>query len=421
MDIEIILFMIIGVIAVISAGMMLLDDNVIHSALFLVINFACIAFLYLMLDAAFLAMVQIAVYAGAIMVLFLFVIMLLGAEKVTSGGLREFKYLAWIAAFLAAAFAIVIYVAINSGEINEKEATSANPLVRLAHVVPGVGAVNVLLDDEPVAEGLGYREFSNYVEIEPGEHTVNLVTPAGELLVTGSINAGADSVTTVVVYEDSGAVTLSGVAENLNLIEGRKGRLVVFNAYPGLEAVNLVEIDSDFRFADAEDAASAQVYAGEVAFGTASDAMTFNQGELRAVFAPGAAENADEIVLALRDFEITENTSTLVILGQDPAENSRAYIASSVTDTAFQFGGPESVGETLFTSYVLPLEMVAVLLLAAMVGAIVIAQRAELRPKPGRPTRRRVSRPLTSVIAQQTGHSVEGAGAELDIVDQPGD
>jgi NADH-quinone oxidoreductase subunit J len=88
MDIEIILFMIVGVIAVISAGMMLLDENVIHSALFLVINFACIAFLYLMLDAAFLAMVQIAVYAGAIMVLFLFVIMLLGAEKVTSGGLR---------------------------------------------------------------------------------------------------------------------------------------------------------------------------------------------------------------------------------------------------------------------------------------------------------------------------------------------
>jgi hypothetical protein len=46
------------------------------------------------------------------------------------------------------------------------------------------------------------------------------------------------------------------------------------------------------------------------------------------------------------------------------------------------------------------------LLLAAMVGAIVLTQRGEIKPKPGRPTRRKVSRPLTSVIASQTGHDV---------------
>jgi hypothetical protein len=49
--------------------------------------------------------------------------------------------------------------------------------------------------------------------------------------------------------------------------------------------------------------------------------------------------------------------------------------------------------------------MVAILLLAAMVGAIVVTQRGDIRPKPGRPTRRKVSRPLTSVIASQTGSS----------------
>ncbi len=62
--------------------MMLISENAIHSALFLILNFACIAFFFLMLNAPFLAMVQITVYAGAIMVLFLFVIMLLGAERV---------------------------------------------------------------------------------------------------------------------------------------------------------------------------------------------------------------------------------------------------------------------------------------------------------------------------------------------------
>jgi NADH-quinone oxidoreductase subunit J len=61
---------------------MLTATNAVHAVLFLVVNFFCIALFYLGLGAPFLAMVQITVYAGAIMVLFLFVIMLLGAERV---------------------------------------------------------------------------------------------------------------------------------------------------------------------------------------------------------------------------------------------------------------------------------------------------------------------------------------------------
>ena len=60
---------------------MLLSHNAVHSALFLVLNFGAIAVLYLLLHAPFLFAVQITVYAGAIMVLFLFVMMLLGAEN----------------------------------------------------------------------------------------------------------------------------------------------------------------------------------------------------------------------------------------------------------------------------------------------------------------------------------------------------
>ena len=57
-------------VAVFSAAMMLLEEKAVHSALFLILNFLCVAVLYIMLDAPFLAMIQIAVYAGAIMVLF---------------------------------------------------------------------------------------------------------------------------------------------------------------------------------------------------------------------------------------------------------------------------------------------------------------------------------------------------------------
>ena len=82
-----IVFWIFAPIAVGSAILMLLQRNAVHSALFLVLNFFCIAVFYLLLGSPFLFVVQIVVYAGAIMVLFLFVIMLLGVDRAES--LRE--------------------------------------------------------------------------------------------------------------------------------------------------------------------------------------------------------------------------------------------------------------------------------------------------------------------------------------------
>jgi NADH-quinone oxidoreductase subunit J len=64
-----------------SAFIMLVTPNAVRSALALVLNFFTLAVFYVLLDAHFLAAVQIMVYAGAIMVLFLFVIMLLGVDR----------------------------------------------------------------------------------------------------------------------------------------------------------------------------------------------------------------------------------------------------------------------------------------------------------------------------------------------------
>ena len=71
-----------ALVAVVSAVMMITSRNTVYSALYLVLNFSAIAVFYLLLQAAFIALVQITIYAGAIMVLFLFVIMLLGVERV---------------------------------------------------------------------------------------------------------------------------------------------------------------------------------------------------------------------------------------------------------------------------------------------------------------------------------------------------
>lgn len=74
-------FLVLAVIAVAAAISMIFSRNAVYSALFLIINFLAVAVLYLVLGAPFIALAQITVYAGAIMVLFLFVIMLLGAER----------------------------------------------------------------------------------------------------------------------------------------------------------------------------------------------------------------------------------------------------------------------------------------------------------------------------------------------------
>lgn len=70
-------FYFLAAVTVFSAVMMLLQRNPVNSALYLILNFFCLGGLYLTLNAQFIAMVHILVYAGAIMVLFLFVIMLL--------------------------------------------------------------------------------------------------------------------------------------------------------------------------------------------------------------------------------------------------------------------------------------------------------------------------------------------------------
>jgi NADH-quinone oxidoreductase subunit J len=77
----ILVFAIIAFIAIGSALGMLLSRNTIYAALFLIINFVTISTLYFILGAPFIALAQITIYAGSIMVLFLFVIMLLGTEK----------------------------------------------------------------------------------------------------------------------------------------------------------------------------------------------------------------------------------------------------------------------------------------------------------------------------------------------------
>src|SRR5260370_22384339 len=85
MTAPLVVFLVLGGVAVIGAVSLILQKHPIHSALSLICVMVSLAGLYLLLGAEFVAAVQIIVYGGAIMVLFVFVIMLLnaGAEEHT--------------------------------------------------------------------------------------------------------------------------------------------------------------------------------------------------------------------------------------------------------------------------------------------------------------------------------------------------
>ena len=125
MSLDLILFLVLALVAVATALGMLLSQNAVYSALFLVLNFTTVAIFYLLLGAPFIAMSQITVYAGAIMVLFLFVIMLLGAEA-----LPKAQVLPWqrpLAIFLAVTLAaegtfLLITKARPTGNVLQPEA-----------------------------------------------------------------------------------------------------------------------------------------------------------------------------------------------------------------------------------------------------------------------------------------------------------
>lgn len=81
MNLEFFLFFVFGFVAVVSSVLMITRNSAVIAALYLILNFASLAGLYLTLNAQFIAVTQVIVYAGAIMVLFLFVIMLLRPEN----------------------------------------------------------------------------------------------------------------------------------------------------------------------------------------------------------------------------------------------------------------------------------------------------------------------------------------------------
>jgi NADH-quinone oxidoreductase subunit J len=120
---ETLLFWFLAVIALMAAASMVIQRNPVHSALFLIITLLSLAGLFFLLHAHFLAVIQVIVYAGAIMVLFLFVIMLLDIRR-TEAAPSRVKLQKSLGILLGVIFLVEMLLVLRSGVINDMAAAA---------------------------------------------------------------------------------------------------------------------------------------------------------------------------------------------------------------------------------------------------------------------------------------------------------
>jgi NADH-quinone oxidoreductase subunit J len=404
LGIELALFIIVGAIAILAAVLMLVSENAVHSALFLIVNFACVAFFYLMLNASFLAMVQITVYAGAIMVLFLFVIMLLGAEKLTPESSPQFPWLTPMAIGLTTIFLLVAGIAIIEGELGTGEPEPRDPLLRVVHAVGSAPAVDVYLDGELLAENLAFRGHSDYETMSKGEHNALVVLhgedpTSTEPVLAAPIFLNADDVVTWVVLPDTtgGTVQALAVKGSLDALDDPNiAELTVVHTLPCSEASCAVDI------ADISTPSDTPIMLIKgLKFGEVSAVKTIREGNYTlGVFPAGAiaealaaSENGKidvEPLLALREADFADNQSNLWVVSADTRDGGLRPVSAFIsTPNEDVFGSGQSLGRRLFTTYMLPFQAIAVLLLVAMVGVIVLTNPLDTSKPPRRPRRER--------------------------------
>ncbi len=120
MGITQILFWILSVVAIFSALMVITSKNPVYSVLWLIVTFFSISGHYIMLNAQFLAIVNIIVYAGAIMVLFLFVIMLMNLNKETEP--QKNRWLKMAGAVAGGCLLLVLVAALRETDLKQQQA-----------------------------------------------------------------------------------------------------------------------------------------------------------------------------------------------------------------------------------------------------------------------------------------------------------
>ena len=398
MGLELVIFILIGMVSITAAVMMLISDNAVHSALFLIINFGTVAFMYLMLHAPFLAMVQITVYAGAIMVLFLFVIMLLGAEKVLPQSNQQFRWTTPAAIAVVTLIFLIASVAVISSDIDASHPHEEEPVVRLIHADSSVEAVDVYLDETMLADDLPFAESTEFEHVSHGEKRIRVVEHGASLeeetpLLDEMLSLEEGQVLSLVVLPEAinGSRVLV-VEDSLDPVEDRgTSRLTVVHAAAEcpvgstctLDLAN-VSYEGESPVLMAEGLTYGTVFDGAILRRDRYDDHVYSlgifEGNQIALTQSGPEDTSASLapLFEKEEHEVEDNHSLLWVVMSD-ARADTVRFRSIIEDTANtpSFGSARGVGQVLFTTYLLPFELIAVLLLVAMIGVIILTKDAD--------------------------------------------
>ncbi|WP_269538079.1 NADH-quinone oxidoreductase subunit J family protein [Cerasicoccus fimbriatus] len=180
------LFYLFSALTVLSALLVTVSRNAVNGAMFMIMSFVGMAALFLLLEAYFLAALQILVYAGAVMVLFLFIIMLLDADKGRS--VRPDR-LTTFAAGIGALLLVLGLAYITFGE----SASPSTPLPEITEMPQNASA-----DDIPfttASRSFGYGLFTKYMLPFQVTGFLLLIAMVGVIVLSKKIDASGEEST----------------------------------------------------------------------------------------------------------------------------------------------------------------------------------------------------------------------------------
>jgi NADH-quinone oxidoreductase subunit J len=438
MGLESALFGLLALVAVFAAAGMILSKNAIHSALFLILNFGCVALLFLMLDAAFISMVQIAVYAGAIMVLFLFVIMLLGAEQAAETDTRKLTWVAYAGWVLPLILIFALGGTLLVFRLQLPEPSGNTPHLRIIQAANVADPVTVTVagaDSEQSIEGLSFAGVSEFMELEAADYVLTITDVDGLSVYSGTVTLAEDDVITLIAHGET-TVETTVIHNSFETTGDNEARLIFLNLFTE-QPLSLVDIGRDRVLnVDSSNVITDHVLFAELPYGEVivpEDAFREDSYEWGFYSQKPDTTWYRVAPLAVPEYgywAVDGNTEQTIVLvrdyagPEDPVFGHVPRVLDSpqeelLIQTNEPFGAPGDIGRELFVAYLLPVNLVGFLLLVALVGVIVLT-RPQGVTAPRRSTinrRRKVSRPLVSVISQQTGRDVV---EDTLMLDEPG-
>lgn len=161
-------FYLLGGLAVASSGLVVTGRNPVGSLLFLVLAFFCLAGLFVTLDAHFVAAIQILVYAGAILVLFLFVIMLLNLGQAVPGTALPRPLAFGLTGLAGLAFVLLLFLVAGRADVSQPGGSEpAAPAGRTAGAEAGGSrsVTSTASGDRAAAEAAGSHDDATLDEV----------------------------------------------------------------------------------------------------------------------------------------------------------------------------------------------------------------------------------------------------------------